>query len=122
MDVDSGQRGQKRVRDDATVGGTQNSYAVPPSSGKPQAYGASGVAANGHANANGVNGANVNGTTNVNGNVHGAVNGQARPPVMNAKAGSGGIRPRPIKKQRMDTQGQSRDVSQPVQQPTPQGA
>ncbi|KAF5327041.1 hypothetical protein D9619_004876 [Psilocybe cf. subviscida] len=126
MDVDSGQRGQKRIRDEGAVGGIQNPYAVPPNSGKPTGYGAPTVASNGYSNTNGINGANVNGATNINGNVNGsingAVNGQVRPPVMNAKAGSGGIRPRPIKKQRMDTQGQSRDVSQPVQQPTPQGA
>jgi len=62
---------------------------------------------------------------------------------MNAKAGFTGTRPRPIKKQRMvssdsvtpvnkpqkimplisfqDAQGQAKDVSAPVQQPTPQG-
>ncbi|KAH7915653.1 hypothetical protein BJ138DRAFT_21328 [Hygrophoropsis aurantiaca] len=40
--------------------------------------------------------------------------------IIGAKAGSGGVRPRPIKKQRMDTQGQAREM--PVQQPTPQGA
>jgi hypothetical protein len=124
MDVDSGQRGQKRVRDEAAAGGTLNPYAVPPNSGKLAGYGAPVVATNGYVGANGVNGANANGTTNVNGNINGngIVNGQVRPPMVNAKAGSGGVRPRPIKKQRMDTQGQSRDVSQPVQQPTPQGA
>ncbi|KAL4251347.1 Mediator of RNA polymerase II transcription subunit 19 [Abortiporus biennis] len=43
------------------------------------------------------------------------VNGTARPQiVVNAKAGNAGIRPRPIKKARMDTQGNF-----PVQQPTP---
>ncbi|KAG6851091.1 hypothetical protein H0H93_000971 [Arthromyces matolae] len=40
--------------------------------------------------------------------------------VVNAKAGSAGIRPRPLKKQRMDIQGQARDVTV-AQQPTPQG-
>ncbi|KAJ7104101.1 hypothetical protein B0H15DRAFT_959436 [Mycena belliarum] len=41
-------------------------------------------------------------------------------PVMTAsKAGIPGVRPRPLKKQRMDMQGQARDVVQ--QQPTPQG-
>ncbi|KAK0469667.1 uncharacterized protein EV420DRAFT_55767 [Desarmillaria tabescens] len=40
--------------------------------------------------------------------------------IMNAKAGIPGARPRPIKKQRMDIQGQSRDTG-PMQQPTPQG-
>lgn len=54
----------------------------------------------------------------------GAVNGSANmsPPkaILNAKAGMAGIRPRPIKKLRMDIQGQSRDVTV-AQQPTPQG-
>ncbi|KAG9315203.1 hypothetical protein JVU11DRAFT_4333 [Chiua virens] len=40
--------------------------------------------------------------------------------VVNARAGIGSVRPRPIKKQRMDMQGQSREVL--VQQPTPQGS
>ncbi|KAG7451201.1 uncharacterized protein BT62DRAFT_926853 [Guyanagaster necrorhizus] len=40
--------------------------------------------------------------------------------IINAKAGIPGARPRPIKKQRMDIQGQSRDTG-PMQQPTPQG-
>ncbi|KAN0093195.1 hypothetical protein V8E55_003979 [Tylopilus felleus] len=39
--------------------------------------------------------------------------------VVGARAGIGSVRPRPIKKQRMDIQGQSREVL--VQQPTPQG-
>ncbi|KAJ6619798.1 hypothetical protein B0H10DRAFT_2025071 [Mycena sp. CBHHK59/15] len=45
------------------------------------------------------------------------------PVIVGAKAGIAGARPRPIKKQRMDMQGQARDVSgAPVQQqPTPQG-
>ena len=94
----------------------------------------------------------VNGAGGVNGgyaNGHGAlaatnvVHEQPKPGVMNAKAGTGNIRPRPIKKQRMvsfvfrigffwlssdyiligaqDVQGQARDVTAPVQQPTPQG-
>ncbi|KAI0049920.1 hypothetical protein FA95DRAFT_1488138 [Auriscalpium vulgare] len=36
------------------------------------------------------------------------------------KAGVAGVRPRPVKKQRVDVQGQARDVH-PLQQPTPQG-
>lgn len=43
-------------------------------------------------------------------------NGWAKPPgVVNAKAGSAGVRPR--KKQRVDVQGQAREI--PMQQPTP---
>ncbi|KAK2460327.1 hypothetical protein APHAL10511_007716 [Amanita phalloides] len=41
--------------------------------------------------------------------------------IADAKAGVAGVRPRPIKKQRMDMQGQARDIAAPVQQPTPQG-
>ena len=74
---------------------------------------------------------------------NGVLNGN-RSQKMNAKVGFAGVRPRPIKKQRMvgldsatpvhkpwkimpltsfqDGQGQARDVSAPVQQPTPQGA
>ncbi|KAJ7126948.1 hypothetical protein C8R44DRAFT_979678 [Mycena epipterygia] len=50
-------------------------------------------------------------------------NGQRAPvPVIAAaKAGIAGARPRPVKKQRMDMQGQARDVSAVQQQPTPQG-
>jgi len=45
-------------------------------------------------------------------------NGVVRPvTVVNAKAGSGGIRPRPVKKQRQDLQGNAREM--PIQQPTP---
>ncbi|EIN04940.1 hypothetical protein PUNSTDRAFT_146218 [Punctularia strigosozonata HHB-11173 SS5] len=40
-------------------------------------------------------------------------------PILGAKAGVPGARPRPIKKQRMDMQGQAREM--PIQQPTPQG-
>ncbi|KAI9570582.1 hypothetical protein HD554DRAFT_2083175 [Boletus coccyginus] len=40
--------------------------------------------------------------------------------VVGARAGIANVRPRPIKKQRMDIQGQSREVL--VQQPTPQGS
>ncbi|KAJ7227228.1 hypothetical protein GGX14DRAFT_418740 [Mycena pura] len=52
------------------------------------------------------------------------VNGVPRAPVpviAAAKAGLPGVRPRPIKKQRVDMQGQARDVSAVHQQPTPQG-
>ncbi|EMD33327.1 hypothetical protein CERSUDRAFT_67993 [Gelatoporia subvermispora B] len=45
-------------------------------------------------------------------------NGTVRPAgIVSAKAGSGGVRPRPIKKQRQDLQGNAREM--PVQQPTP---
>jgi len=40
--------------------------------------------------------------------------------IVGAKAGVNGVRPRPLKKQRMDLQGQARDMSV-HQQPTPQG-
>jgi hypothetical protein len=40
--------------------------------------------------------------------------------VVGARAGVGAARPRPVKKQRVDIQGQSRDVL--MQQPTPQGS
>lgn len=40
--------------------------------------------------------------------------------IVGAKAGVNGVRPRPLKKQRMDLQGQGRDMSI-HQQPTPQG-
>jgi len=64
------------------------------------------------------------GAVPVNGNVNGPASGGGNVPkaVVNAKAGVAGARPRPIKKQRMDIQGQARDVTVPVQQqPTPQG-
>jgi len=50
-------------------------------------------------------------------------NGTVNPPkaVLNVKSGIAGVRPRPIKKQRMDAQDQTRDLSI-TQQPTPQGA
>ncbi|KAG6862568.1 hypothetical protein C0995_000116 [Termitomyces sp. Mi166 len=64
---------------------------------------------------NGLGVAHVNGLGNGNG-----VAVSAPKAVINAKAGSAGIRPRPIKKQRMDMQGQARDVTV-TQQPTPQG-
>ncbi|KZT73531.1 hypothetical protein DAEQUDRAFT_754388 [Daedalea quercina L-15889] len=48
-------------------------------------------------------------------------NGAAAAPkpamVVSAKAGNAGVRPRPLKKQRMDTEGATRPL--PVQQPTP---
>ncbi|KZT06142.1 uncharacterized protein LAESUDRAFT_654074, partial [Laetiporus sulphureus 93-53] len=50
------------------------------------------------------------------------VNGGGTPKpasVAGAKAGNAGVRPRPLKKQRMDVQGQSRGM--PLQQPTPHG-
>ncbi|KAG7089528.1 hypothetical protein E1B28_011203 [Marasmius oreades] len=40
--------------------------------------------------------------------------------IIGVRAGNNGVRPRPIKKQRMDAQGLGRETS-PVQQPTPQG-
>ncbi|KAF9485212.1 hypothetical protein BDN70DRAFT_903279 [Pholiota conissans] len=92
MDVDAGQRGKKREREreDGLPNGVNSNST---------AYGANGNG-NGHANGNGP----PNG-------------GVPRPGAINAKAGTGNIRPRPIKKQRIDSQG-----AQPVQQqPTPQG-
>ncbi|KAF5359873.1 hypothetical protein D9756_003450 [Leucocoprinus leucothites] len=59
-------------------------------------------------------------STYMNGVVNGVGNGNGAQ-TMNAKAGIAGVRPRPMKKQRMDVQGQARDVTAPVQQPTPQG-
>lgn len=93
------------------------------------------------------NGVNVNGgavQATINGYTNGLsnTNGLVQPAVVafNAKAGTGNVRPRPIKKQRMvshcffffvlfvfltriqDMTGQARDVTAPVQQqPTPQG-
>ena len=77
MDVDSGQRGKKRERDDSLPNG----------------------GAHVHGNPHVVN----NGLPNGNGYANGAPNGGVppRPGIMNAKAGTGNIRPRPIKKQRM---------------------
>ncbi|KAG0695601.1 hypothetical protein DFH29DRAFT_879931 [Suillus ampliporus] len=40
--------------------------------------------------------------------------------VVGVRAGSNGVRPRPVKRPRMDIQGQAREM--PMQQPTPQGA
>ncbi|RDB26264.1 putative membrane protein C14C4.07 [Hypsizygus marmoreus] len=66
----------------------------------------------------------VNGAVVVNGvgppNTNAGVPPAAPKPIFNAKAGIAGARPRPIKKQRMDIQGQARDVTV-TQQPTPQG-
>lgn len=73
MDVDAGQRGKKRERDDALPNGVNPT---------PNPYGA-------------------NGGTIGNGYANGASNGVPRPGAINAKAGTGNIRPRPIKKQRM---------------------
>ncbi|EAU85614.2 hypothetical protein CC1G_06327 [Coprinopsis cinerea okayama7 len=53
---------------------------------------------------------------------NGVPNGNGTPqprPVINAKAGNAGVRPRPVKKPRMDLPGQSNPNIQ--QQPTPQG-
>ncbi|KAF9042666.1 hypothetical protein BDZ89DRAFT_1059882 [Hymenopellis radicata] len=41
--------------------------------------------------------------------------------IVGAKAGMAGVRPRPLKKQKLDVQGQARDSTVPIQQPTPQG-
>ncbi|KAF8626997.1 hypothetical protein AX15_004581 [Amanita polypyramis BW_CC] len=61
----------------------------------------------------------ANGTT---GSGHGLVSAGTPTTIIDTgKAGITGVRPRPIKKQRMDMQGQARDVVSPVQQPTPQG-
>ncbi|KIM39802.1 hypothetical protein M413DRAFT_19587 [Hebeloma cylindrosporum] len=109
MDVDpSFHRGKKREREDAPlVNGLVHT--------NPNPY----ATANGTGGANGgyTNGHGVVAATNV---VH-EQQQQLKPGVMNAKAGTGNIRPRPVKKQRMDMQGQARDVTAPVQQPTPQG-
>ncbi|KAJ7650206.1 hypothetical protein FB45DRAFT_887266 [Roridomyces roridus] len=43
------------------------------------------------------------------------------PVIAAARAGIPGARPRPVKKQRLDMQGQARDMSAIQQQPTPQG-
>ncbi|KAJ7019921.1 hypothetical protein C8F04DRAFT_1146180 [Mycena alexandri] len=43
------------------------------------------------------------------------------PVIAASKAGIAGARPRPVKKQRVDMQGQARDVTAVQQQPTPQG-
>ncbi|GBE88424.1 hypothetical protein SCP_1302390 [Sparassis crispa] len=59
-------------------------------------------------------GVSVNGTVPT----QGAPGSTAKPlVVVGAKAGSAGVRPRPVKKQRMDSAGQAREM--PVQQPTP---
>ncbi|KAG2149096.1 uncharacterized protein EDB93DRAFT_1240421 [Suillus bovinus] len=50
-----------------------------------------------------------------------SVNGTSMPiGVAGVRAGSNGVRPRPVKRPRMDIQGQAREM--PMQQPTPQGA
>ncbi|KAF8806988.1 hypothetical protein BYT27DRAFT_7101295 [Phlegmacium glaucopus] len=108
MNVDQvQQRGMKREREDGGVvgmNGVGGVNGVAPHSGiHPtglSAPPAPALTTNGHVNGNGIG-----------------------PPRMaaNAKAGTAGVRPRPIKKQRMDVQGQARDVAAPVQQPTPQG-
>ncbi|KIK63026.1 hypothetical protein GYMLUDRAFT_95679 [Collybiopsis luxurians FD-317 M1] len=59
---------------------------------------------------------NINGTTAA---VSTATNTSLPPQaIINARAGTNGVRPRPIKKQRMDSQGVGRDTA-PVQQHTP---
>ncbi|KII85018.1 hypothetical protein PLICRDRAFT_31856 [Plicaturopsis crispa FD-325 SS-3] len=68
------------------------------------------------------NGASGNSNASLVASVGQAEPGQARPVIANAKAGTAGIRPRPLKKQRMDSQGQARDILPVQQQPTPQGA
>lgn len=95
MEVDQ-QRGKKRDREEGPLvnGGNVNVNGALP------------VVANGYAN--------VNGLPNTNGPKQAAIS-------LNAKAGTGNVRPRPIKKQRMDMSGQAREVTAPVQQPTPQG-
>lgn len=106
MNVDVQQRGKKREREDGNVGmnGIGSVNGVTPHAGVlPTGLAAPPVPApttNGHVNGNGI-----------------------APPkvVANSRAGTAGVRPRPIKKQRMDVQGQARDVAAPVQQPTPQG-
>ncbi|KAF8968179.1 hypothetical protein BDZ97DRAFT_1916390 [Flammula alnicola] len=124
MEVDSGQRGKKRERDEGAAAAAVNANAnvnvngVLHANPTPNPY----AAANGLGlpNGNGVSHAGYANGNTANANVNGVV--QAKPGVMNAKAGTGNIRPRPVKKQRMDVQGQARDVTQPVQQqPTPQG-
>ncbi|KAJ6576520.1 hypothetical protein DFH09DRAFT_1361462 [Mycena vulgaris] len=94
----AGERGIKREREEGFVGGGGNGYG------------------NGHA---------ANGAPLANGNANGNANGgglRAPVPVIAAsKAGIPGVRPRPVKKQRVDMQGQARDVSAVQQQPTPQG-
>ncbi|KAF8905117.1 hypothetical protein CPB84DRAFT_1814331 [Gymnopilus junonius] len=78
-----------------------------------------------HANGTGVPMVNGNGLPNGTGHYQHQQPSQLMQPkagVINAKAGTGNVRPRPVKKQRMDMQGQARDVNAPVQQqPTPQG-
>ncbi|KAF9004000.1 hypothetical protein BDQ17DRAFT_1390390 [Cyathus striatus] len=98
MDVDY--RGKKRDRDDAPLSANGNGYG-------------NGVMGNGNGyqqQQQAMNGAGM-----------GMMNGSKT--AVGAKAGVAGVRPRPIKKQRVDMQGQARDVNAPVQQqPTPTGA
>jgi hypothetical protein len=110
MDVDpqSLHRGKKREREDGMNGVVH---------ANPNAFAT--------ANGAGVNGGYANGTGPTATNMVPPQHQQQqpiRPGVVNAKAGTGNIHPRPVKKQRMDVQGQARDVTGPVQQqPTPQG-
>ncbi|KAF8656267.1 hypothetical protein AX16_002703 [Volvariella volvacea WC 439] len=63
----------------------------------------------------------VNGYTNGNAVPHHGTDG-ATSPIVNVRAGVPGVRPRPVKKQRVDMHGQARDMAAPIQQqPTPQG-
>ncbi|KAL1706818.1 hypothetical protein EV121DRAFT_268995 [Schizophyllum commune] len=57
----------------------------------------------------------------VNGHAAPQANGGAAPVKASGRAGVPGARPRPVKKQRLDSQGIARDASAPIQQPTPQG-
>ncbi|ESK94679.1 hypothetical protein Moror_14315 [Moniliophthora roreri MCA 2997] len=86
-------RGKKREHDDS-VSMQQSSYGLPaPPQSQPSAngtYGTNGVAQYQQAPAQ-----------------------QPGKPIIGARAGNNGVRPRPIKRQRMDP---------PIQQPTPQGA
>lgn len=103
MEVDQ-HRGKKREREEGPP--VVNSGHVSVNGG------AIPVTTNGYANGG------ANGVSNTNGLM------QQKQPViaLNAKAGTGGVRPRPIKKQRVDMTGQARDVTAAVQQqPTPQG-
>ncbi|KAL1747106.1 hypothetical protein HDZ31DRAFT_80688 [Schizophyllum fasciatum] len=56
-----------------------------------------------------------------NGHTTPQANGGGGPMKGSGRAGVPGARPRPVKKQRVDSQGIARDASAPIQQPTPQG-
>ncbi|THH21255.1 hypothetical protein EW146_g241 [Bondarzewia mesenterica] len=60
----------------------------------------------------------------INGGGHTRTGGVPMPSAatpVGSKPGVAGARPRPVKKQRVDIQGQARAVHPPIQQPTPQG-